>query len=70
MKRFVGRRGRRVAVMCLVVLGVAAGAAYATIPDANKVYTGCMLRNVGTLRLIDASLPKSSLMSHCTASNT
>ena len=52
------------------MLGVAAGAAYATIPDGNKVYTACMLKNIGTLRLIDTSLPASNLMSHCTVLET
>jgi Collagen triple helix repeat (20 copies) len=34
------------------------------------VYTACMLKNVGTVRLIDASLPASNLMSHCTSLET
>ena len=34
-----------------------AGIAYATIPGAGAVYTACMLKNVGTVRLIDPSLP-------------
>src|SRR4051812_43175891 len=46
------------------------GIAYATIPDAGNSYTGCMLKNVGTVRLIDSTLPSSNLMSHCTALET
>jgi len=46
--------------------GVAVGVAYAAIPDGNKVFTACMLKNVGTVRLIDKSLPSTNLMSHCT----
>jgi hypothetical protein len=45
----------------------AAGVGYATIPDSGHVYTGCMLKNVGTVRLIDTSLPAKNLMSHCTS---
>ena len=37
------------------------------IPDGNRVITACMLKNVGTVRLIDTSLPASSVLSHCTS---
>jgi hypothetical protein len=63
------RRVRLVALV-LVLLGLAGGVAYATIPDGGGVYTACMLKNVGTVRLIDPSLPASSLMSHCTSLET
>ena len=56
----------RFAVVSTVLLGAAAGIAYATIPDGNNVYSACMLKNVGTVRLIDPSLPSGSLLSHCT----
>src|SRR4051812_5007050 len=46
------------------------GIAYAAIPGAGNIYTGCMLKNVGTVRLIDSTLPSSNLMSHCTAPET
>ena len=52
------------------LLGLAGGVAYAAIPDAGSVYTACMLKNVGTIRLIDPSLPSSSLLSHCTSLET
>jgi hypothetical protein len=29
--------------------------------------TACMLKNVGTVRLIDTSLPAGNLLGHCTA---
>jgi hypothetical protein len=53
-----------------VLFAVAGGIAYATIPDSGNVYTGCMLKNIGTVRLIDPSLPPGNLMSHCTAFET
>jgi len=45
----------------------AAGITYAASPDSGNVYTACMLKNVGTIRLIDKSLPSTNLMSHCTS---
>jgi hypothetical protein len=65
MRRFSGSRSRRLGLLSgILVLGVA-GVGYATIPDAGRVYTACMLKNVGTVRLIDPSLPAKNLMSHC-----
>ena len=46
---------------------LAGGVAWAAIPSEGGVYTACMLKNVGTVRLIDKSLPPSNLMSHCKA---
>lgn len=59
----------RTRVVLMVALGaaIAGGVAYAAIPDANKVFTACMLKNVGTIRLIDKSLPSTNVMSHCTS---
>lgn len=49
-----------------VVATVLAGSvAWAGIPGDGGVYTACMLKNVGTVRLIDKSLPPSNLMSRC-----
>jgi hypothetical protein len=70
MNRSAKRRAARVSVIVLVLLALATGIAYATIPDANKVYTACVLKNVGTIRLIDPSLPSSNLMSHCSSLET
>jgi hypothetical protein len=44
---------------------IAGGVAYATIPGPGNVYSACMLKGIGTIRLIDKSLPESSLMSRC-----
>jgi hypothetical protein len=69
MIAFVSRSAKR--IVCVGVLfAAAAGIAYATIPDSNGVYTACMLDKVGTVRLIDPSLPASNLMSHCTSVET
>lgn len=40
----------------LMALGIlSAGEAQATIPDANKVYTACYLKQIGSVRLIDTA---------------
>lgn len=70
MWRLLGRRARRVVLAAVALFAAAAGIAYATIPDGNGVYTACMLNKVGTVRLIDPSLPASNLMSHCTSFET
>ena len=44
--------------------------AYASIPDSTGVYTACRLKSVGTIRLIDPSLPTSNVQSHCTSLET
>ena len=64
MKRLVGS-GRRLAVAAAAALA-ATGVAYATIPDAGRVYTACAGNGAGNLRLIDPSLPSTNPMSHCT----
>jgi hypothetical protein len=61
-------RSWKLAAAAIAVAALAgAGIAYATIPGAGAVYTACMLKNVGTVRLIDPTLPPSNLMSHCTS---
>ena len=70
MKAFVGRRPRRLAALVVAGLVLAGGVAYATIPDSGKVYTACMVKHIGTIRLIDPSLPSNNFMSHCTALET
>ncbi len=59
---------KRVVLLAGVLVLAGAGVAYATIPGGNGVFTACMLKNVGTVRLIDPSLPASNPMSHCSAS--
>ena len=70
MQALFGRRRWRLAVLVVAGLAAAGGVAFATIPDANKVYTACVLKNVGTIRLIDPSLPSSNLMGHCSSLET
>ena len=62
----LGRRSLVIAGVAVVVAAVAGGIAYASIPDSGGTYTACMLKATGTIRLIDHSLPASSLLSHCT----
>jgi hypothetical protein len=56
------RRGR-VAVAAVAALAVSGGIAYASIPDAGGVIHACLLKNVGTIRVIDTA--KSGLPGHC-----
>jgi hypothetical protein len=49
----------------LVATALAGSVAWAAIPGDGGVYTACVLKNVGTVRLIDRSLPPGNLMSHC-----
>ena len=53
MRNLLHHRGLRLAGLVAAGIAAASGIAYATIPDANKVYTACMLKNLGTIRLID-----------------
>jgi Collagen triple helix repeat (20 copies) len=69
MKQLLGRRGLPL-LGAAVLVAATGGIAYAAIPDSGKVFTACMLKNVGTVRLIDPSLPSSNLMSHCTSLET
>lgn len=64
------RRGVRLAGLTAVLLALAGGVAYATIPDSGGVYTACMLDGAGTIRLIDPSLPSTNVISHCTPKET
>jgi Collagen triple helix repeat (20 copies) len=70
MRNFLGRRSWRFAVLVAAGFAVAGGVAYATIPSSGNVYTACMLKGVGTIRLIDPSLPSSNLLGHCTSLET
>jgi hypothetical protein len=70
MISYLRGRALRVSLIAGAVLAIAGGVAYATIPDNGNVYTACMLKNVGTIRLIDSSLPSTNLMSHCTSLET
>ena len=49
-----GLRHRRLALAAIAIFAVAGGVAYAAIPDAGTgVYHACMLKNIGTIRIID-----------------
>ena len=49
-----GVRHRQVALAAIAIFAVAGGVAYAAIPDSGTgVYHACMLKNVGTIRIID-----------------
>jgi hypothetical protein len=50
----------------IVAVAIAGGIAYASIPGPGNVFAACMLKGVGTIRLIDKSLPSTNLMSRCT----
>jgi hypothetical protein len=54
----------------VIAAGIAGGVAYATIPGPGNVYSACMLKGVGTIRLIDKSLPPTNLLSRCTDKET
>jgi len=64
------RRSGKLVAVTVAVFALAGGVAYATIPDGSGVYTACTLNHVGTIRLIDPSLPAANLLSHCTALET
>ena len=54
MKSILGLRRGRLALVAAAVFAAAGGIAYAAIPDAGTgVYHACMLKNVGTIRIID-----------------
>jgi hypothetical protein len=62
-----GRRSRRLILAATTLFALAAGIAYATVPDSAGVYTACKLNATGTIRLIDPSLGTSTLLGHCDA---
>ena len=70
MKDLIRRRSWRLALLVVAGFALAGGVAYATIPSGGGVYTACVLKGVGTIRLIDTSLPSSNLLGHCTSLET
>lgn len=54
MRVWVRTRRVTVAVAAAVVVAVAGGVAYATIPDSGGVITGCYNNKTGALRVVDA----------------
>ena len=69
MSRWHGKR-LTIAVATAAAVLAAGGIAYATIPSSSGVYTACVLKGVGTIRLIDPSLGTHSLLGHCTPLET
>jgi hypothetical protein len=65
MGALVGRRSSRVALGVVAGLAVTAGIAYASIPDGDGTIHACVLKNVGTVRLIDPA--KSGPQAHCSS---
>lgn len=59
------QQGLRLSAGVLVAAAVATGIAYAMVPGPGGIFTACMLNNVGTIRLIDKSLPATSWLSRC-----
>jgi hypothetical protein len=60
-----GKRVLTIVAACVAAAAAATAIATAAIPDSPKTFTACMLKDVGTIRLIDPSLPQKNLMSHC-----
>ena len=54
-KSLVSRPARTTAVVALVLVLLAAGVAYAAIPDGSGVIHGCRDKRTGTLRVIDSA---------------
>src|SRR5262249_38247191 len=65
MRFFFVRRSRRFLLAAAATAALTAGIAYAAIPDSGNVYHACVLKNVGTMRLIDTA--KSGTLGRCTA---
>ena len=59
-----------IALGVAAIVVIAAGVAYAAIPDNNGVIHACMLKSTGTIRLIDTSLGSNNLRGHCTTLET
>jgi hypothetical protein len=64
------RRWHVAVLAALLAMLVAGGVAYATIPDSNNVYTACVHKSTGAVRLIDRSQADSSPTSRCTSAET
>jgi hypothetical protein len=65
MHRHIGRGTWKLGLILVAALTLTGGVAYATIPDSSGVYTACLLKATGTVRLIDPSLPASNPLGHC-----
>lgn len=70
MRQWLGRRLRRFFFLTVLLLALAAGTAYATIPDSNGGYTACMQKDNGSIRLIDPSLAPKNKLGECKPNET
>ncbi len=61
---------RATLIVTAALVALPAAVAEAAIPDAAGVFTVCRLNALGTIRLIDPSLPASSLLGSCTVFET
>jgi len=52
-------------LIAVALVAVLPGVGQAAIPDSG-VSTACRLSGIGTISLIESTLPASSLLSHCT----
>src|SRR5271169_5726667 len=48
----------------LLTLSLGGGRAFASIPDANGIYTGCYFKALGSLRLIDTAIPSQKCLAN------
>src|SRR5207247_3930210 len=51
----VGRRAAWLGLLCVAILVLVGGAAYASVPDGGGVIHGCYSKTSGSLRLIDTA---------------
>jgi len=58
---------RHLLVFAMLTAAIVGSVAYAAIPNGGGVYTACMVKKTGALRLIDPSLGSKSRLGHCTA---
>jgi hypothetical protein len=65
VRALLGSRSWQLVVLSGIIILVAAGTGYATIPSSGNVFSACVLKNVGSVRLIDPSLPARYFDSHC-----
>jgi hypothetical protein len=61
-----GSRPRRIALGAVVAVGATGGIALASIPGGDGVFHACMLKDVGTIRMIDPG--KSGFKGRCSHS--
>ena len=68
MRATLTKRGVTIVAVSATVLTLGASLAYAALPDSSGNYTACVLKNVGTVRLVDTA--KQGLAGHCSSYET